>query len=159
MVLLVLSALLTAEATEIGTTRKVGAGVALGTPTSVTGKLFLTEGSGIVAAVDYEPVFRTVGVRGTYEGRLARFGEWQWGAFDLMGKGSAVVHTGGAHVGGVTRLGGGGGLGLAVLLADTPLEIYNELQVMVYPVSVASGAYWAPGMVGVNGSLGVRYYW
>lgn len=154
-----LAALSTAHATDIGESRRTGVGLSVGVPTAITGKQWVGDGHGLVLDLEFDPYRRVGGARAGYELRLTRFGEWHWGALDLNGQVAAAVQGGpGPWGGGAMRLGGGGGLGLSVLLAETPLEIFNELQVAAYPLSLAEGAYWAGGMVDLNGTLGVRYY-
>ena len=149
------------DATDIGNRFKTGIGVHVGTPAGITGKLFTGEHQGIVANLEYDPLFSgMMGARAGYEFRVARLGEWHWGVVDLNGEAVAAVQgrPGGGELPGAFRAGAGGGLTASVLLKETPLEIYSELQLLAYPLALAGGTYWTGGIVGMNGGMGVRYY-
>lgn len=161
---LVLSSVTADAATDIGTEKKFGIGVATGAPLlSLTGKYYLTERSGIVGYAG--TTFFSHALRVGYQAPIHTWGEnWSWGQLPLYWHVDAEVGVW-TYLGSGIQVGAGGGVGLALQFAKVPAELFTEVGIGVYPLNYCNISY--PGIPGSTralcivapfGAAGARWY-
>jgi hypothetical protein len=151
----------TVAATEVGGSRTIGLGFALGEPTSLVGKYFL----GGPNAVDFGVSFYQFGRRCDgpgpcrHYGSFGLFGDYLW--FDTLARGTAKLdwHFG---PGGRLWLGDNGNGDNAALAARMPVGLdltFERPEFLELFVEIAPALYIVPRVdLQIEGMLGIRFY-
>ena len=151
-----------AHATDIGTDKKLGLGVAFGDPyISFNMKYWLNEKSGLTANIGTNIFYSEVRVG--YESNIHTFGE-DWGFAQLplywFGAVDVGLYTPGFRA--YPRFGVGGGAGVALQFEDVPAEVFATAGLSVGYTGGCSDVYggFAPitCIVQPIGQLGGRWY-
>ena len=160
--LLALSLTDAAHATEVGTYKKLGLGVATGLPyVSLTGKIYLTDEAGFAGYVGTE--FEAHYVRVAYQREFKELQNWDWSRLDMywqLGLDAGIQTQNFGYVGGYLMP--YGGLGAELQFHEVPAQVFLELGLGPSVLNtychaagkVNDGLCW----VDVNGAFGGRWY-
>lgn len=146
-----------AHATEIGTERKIGAGLESGNGAlGLSGKYFLSPSVGVSAGLGNFGKLQQL--RLDFEMDIFTLRDEPFGRFDLFWL--AGIDTGLYLLPGVTtgRFGVGAGVGLDLKLHDTPCEAFIHIGMGVFPVEYCTNSNSSFCLLAPRGGLGGRYY-
>jgi hypothetical protein len=154
------------SATEVGDTRKFGLGAEFGNGTylNLSAKQWTSDTTGIAAHIGTNFFYHEAGARfektflkGEDWVDFAEIPVWWWVGADV-GYYNIYGYSG-------VQVGGSGGVAAAVQLHDSPVEVFSQAGIGVFPLNYCSNlaAYYgtavsAACMVQGRGTAGVRYY-
>lgn len=148
-----------AHATEIGTTKKFGLGLASGSHFgALTGKYYLNENVGVVVYVGNSGWY--TGVRANYEREFHALDSWGWAQLDLYWLVGADVGLWTYYGRYPAVIGAGGGVGADMQFHDVPLSVFLDVGLGLYPINAYDelDRFAGFGLVAPRGSLGGRWY-
>lgn len=139
MLLLLAAGTARAGETEVGTTRRLGIGVAAGFPTAATLKLHVKPTVGLTLHVGPTLVSAGLHVRLQAEHLPARLRRWTWGELRLGWQGGVAVELLFGTAAGRTsaRPAVLVGVGAELRLVPVPVGLFAELSPMLFPADVA----------------------
>lgn len=146
-----------AEATEIGTTRKLGAGVSTGLGyVGITGKVLLSEKAGIAAYAATS--FYYFATRVSFDLDLLEIHDWPFARMDLYG--TAGLDFGGWALGYDVspNFGIGGGAGVDLKFHDFPVQAFADGGLNFFPICYSGDPRIVSCLVGGRVDVGGRYY-
>lgn len=149
----------TVFATEIGTSKKFGIGIASGAHYfSITGKYYLDEKSGISCYIGNSWLYQ--GLRANYEREFYPVGNWGWANLDLYWAAGLDLGLWTYYGNYPAVFGVGGGIGADLQFEDIPLSIFGDVGVGLYPVNAydSIGKFAGFGLFAPRTALGARFY-
>jgi hypothetical protein len=149
-----------AQASDVGTVKKLGLGVATGPFfASVTGKYYLSDKVGISAYLGTNGFYH--GIRANFEMEFVEFHEWDFGRLDMYwdagvdaGLYTSVFYTSLGYGG---ELGVGGGVGVELQFSNVPASVFVDAGLGIHPIC---GSLSLSGfcLVQGRGAAGGRWY-
>lgn len=155
-----------AHATEIGTDKKLGVGVATGDVyVAFSGKYWLSEKSGLTAMLGTSFVYQSLRVG--YESNIVTFGQdWSFGQLPVYWHADVELSAYTVPYAFYPRIGAGGGAGVALQFESLPAEVFVNAGLTIGYTGYCSSSYGVLGGAGLRvgclirplGTAGGRWY-
>lgn len=147
------------QASEIGTTKKFGIGVASGPMAiSATGKYYFNDRAGLSFYAGTSGLYH--GARVNFESEIVEFADWDWATFGMYWDAGVDLglYSWWGYAG--ANVGVGGGVGVELQFAEVPAQVFVDAGLGVYPVNFCNvyTSYAGFCLVSPRGAAGGRWY-
>lgn len=147
------------HATEIGTSKKFGIGLASGSQAgALTGKFYVSEPAGFAVYVGTSGWYN--GLRINYEREFYPVDSWGWAQLDLYWLVGVDVGLWTYYGKNPMVFGAGGGVGADMQFHDVPLSVFLDIGVGLYPINAYDelDRFAGFGVFAPRGAFGGRWY-